>query len=1045
MMYGIRTCIALLAVLIVGVCPLRGVQAQSVQDVQPNQNSVVAQATDTVSVEFESPITVPSTTDTISVSGSRFGTYDGTVAVSPSSIEFISDCPFRPGETVTVTVPAGVGGPGDPFVWQFTVRSEYGQGQFSPEDTVRVSGADAQFEPRKLGTITVPSTPYAGYLNDDLRGDVAVVNQETESVTVRYGAELDGSSAQTVSVPGATTLAGGDINGDGRPDLVTAHTFEDSLGVVVNNGSEAPPGVVVNNGGTFQLDGKIPTGARPTDIVVADLNGNGAQDLAVTPFGENSVYVHLNENNGRGEFRPPQVYDSGAGPSSIAARDIDNDGDLDLLVGSTGDQTIEWLENDGAAGFTQSGSIDLGFVPSTLVANDVVGNDGSTTGDGWVDIIVTGQEGNQTLLYENDGTPSFNFTERSISSPDEPATGTALADIDGREGEYDLDLISGYRSSFEIGISENNSNNGYAGSETFTASNPVGVVGLDVDRDGDQDIVSFNTTGKVSQLFKNEGGREGPIELDKNLLSYGDVCVGDQGTAMIEVENISNNDVEITASSVPPVAEVATSLPITLRPDETRELEVVFTPPETGSFDESLLVVADEKTERCGQETPPEEYPVRVRGRGIDAQVSATPDTLDFGEIVVGDTSTESFEVRNQGNIDAQVVDVLGLDGTPFAVPNPPSSIPRGGQEAVTAEFSPTTDSDDFTETVRLVTDSQCGQDTVSVVLTGSSRPQRPDLVAEQVVVDGDPGTIAVSDERNIACEFSNRGGMDVETDFAVRLSRGGTEVGTFAVSAPLSVDETRQTGFVTVPFPNAGSRDVTCEVDPNSAVNEGGRTANNRETRTFTVEAPDLVAEEVVVDGNPGTIEVKDELDVACGFGNQGGVGVEEDFSVRISQDGTTRRTFTASAPVSAGESRQTNFVTVPFPEQGSSEVTCEVDPDAVVGEGGRTDNNEVTRSFDVQLPDQLPVSPNPFTPNGDGINDVVRFKVGEFGLDQPTATIYEFEGRAIRTLGDVQGGELRWDGTDDSGEQQPPGVYLFVVRDGGQTAASGHVTLAR
>lgn len=1033
MMYSIRTCIALLAVLIVGVSPLCGVQAQSVGDVQPNQNSIVAQATDTVSVEFGSTITVPSTTDTISVSGSRFGSYDGTVAVRPSSIEFISDCPFRPGETITVTVPDDIGGLGDPFVWQFTVRSEYGQGQFSPEDTVRVSGTDAQLEPRKLGTITVPSEPYAGYLNDDLLGDVAVVNQETESVTVRYGAELDGSSAQTVSVPGATTLAGGDINGDGRPDLVTAHTFEDSLGVVVNNG------------GNLQLDGKIQTGARPTDIVVADLNGNGAQDLAVTPFGENSVYVHLNENNGRGEFRPPQVYNSGSGPSSIAARDIDNDGDLDLLVGSTGDQTIEWLENDGAAGFTQSGSVGLDFVPSTLATNDVVGNEGSTTGDGWVDLIVTGQEGNQILLYENDGTSSFNFTERSISSPDEPATGTALADVDGREEEYDLDLISAYRSSFEIGISENNSNNGYAGSETFTAYNPVGVAGLDVDRDGDQDIVSFNTTGKVSQLFKNEGGRPGPIELDKNLLSYGDVCVGEQGTEIIEVENISNNDVQITASSVPPFAEVATSLPITLRPDETRELEVVFTPPETGSFSESLLVVADEQTERCGQETPPVNYPVQVQGRGIDAQVSATPDTLDFGEIVVGDTSTESFEVSNQGNIDAQVVDVLGLDGTPFAVPNPPSSIPGGGREAVTAEFSPTTDSDDFTETVRLVTDSQCGQDTVSVVLTGSSRPQRPDLVAEEVVVDGDPGTIAVSDELNIACEFGNQGGMDVETDFAVRLSRGDTVVGTFSVSAPLSVGETRQTGFVTVPFPNAGSSEVTCEVDPNSAVNEGGRTANNQETRTFTVQAPDLVAEEVVVDGSPGTIEVKDEIDVACGFGNQGGVGAREDFSVRISQDGTTRRTFTASAPVSAGESRQTNFVTIPFPEEGSSEVTCEVDPDAVVGEGGRTDNNEVTRSFDVQLPDRLPVSPNPFTPNGDGINDIVRLKVGEFGLDQPTATIYEFEGRAIRTLENVQGGELRWDGTDDSGEQQPPGVYLFVVRDGGQTAASGHVTLAR
>jgi len=108
--------------------------------------------------------------------------------------------------------------------------------------------------------------------------------------------------------------------------------------------------------------------------------------------------------------------------------------------------------------------------------------------------------------------------------------------------------------------------------------------------------------------------------------------------------------------------------------------------------------------------------------------------------------------------------------------------------------------------------------------------------------------------------------------------------------------------------------------------------------------------------------------------------------------------------------------------------------------------ENNNIARlEFNVQRPDQLPVSPNPFTPNGDDFNDRVEFRVSEFGLDQATVEIYTFQGRLVRTLDEIQdGGVLEWDGRDDSGERLSPGVYLYVLRSGGQDAASGHVTLA-
>jgi len=917
---------------------LHGASAQPTgPDVQPGQNSIVAQATDTITVEFSSAITpLPSGTDTISVLGSRFGSHTGETNVGSSSIEFISDCLFRPGETVTATVPGDATPSGQPFVWQFTVRSEFGTGEFEEEDPVTLGTSSAQSESsaqaEKTGSVTIPSEPYAGHLgsnNDevanDLLGDVAVVNQENDFVEIRYGPDLGDTDSRRVQVPGATTLAGGDIDGDGFPDLVTANTFDDELKVVMNDEGE------------FREDNitTISTGARPTDIAIADLDGDGAQDLAVTPFGENRVYVHLNEDNGLGEFQAPQTYNSGRGPSSVVVRDIDNDGDLDLLVGSTGDKTIEWLENDGAGGFASGGSIPLGFAPATLVANDVAGNEGATTGDGWIDLIVSAQSSDRTVLYENDSTPSFNFSGERVPTTSEPVTGTTLADVDGAERNYDLDLVSTFRSIGLTYIFANEANNGYSSPTSLPVSarpTPTGVVGVDVDRDEGQDIVAFNTTGKVSKLFRNQGGRPGPVTVDPTSIDFDGICVGDDDAEPVQIENISNNDVVVAKESIPPnFSATGGALPDTLSPGETKNVSVTFSPEEIRDYNEQLVLRANELTKFCGRETEPVELPIAVEGTGEGTDLSTDTETREFGEVTVGNSSTESFAVRNGGNIDAENVSVEGLGDTPFEVTTAPSTIPSRDERQVTVEFSPDAPNQDYDETLRLITSSDCGPDTVEVALTGSSRPQRPDLVAEQIVVEDEPTPINISDELDVACEFSNQGGTAVEDDFTVRISRDGNTLGEFSF------------------------------------------------------------------------------------------------------------------ASLSVGGSDQTGFETVIFEEEGPTEATCEVDPAGAVNEGGRTDNNEASRSFDVETPDQLPVSPNPFTPNGDGINDVVRFKVAELGLTQPTATIYTFEGRAIQTLDNLQSGELRWDGTDDSGQRQPPGVYLYVVREGGQSAASGQVTLAR
>ena len=80
--------------------------------------------------------------------------------------------------------------------------------------------------------------------------------------------------------------------------------------------------------------------------------------------------------------------------------------------------------------------------------------------------------------------------------------------------------------------------------------------------------------------------------------------------------------------------------------------------------------------------------------------------------------------------------------------------------------------------------------------------------------------------------------------------------------------------------------------------------------------------------------------------------------------------------------------------------------------------------------------VAPNPFTPNGDGINDEALITVELFLVSEPielTVSLYDLSGRRVRSLGQGRHGagvvELRWDGRDDRGWILPPGIYLYHI----------------
>ena len=81
---------------------------------------------------------------------------------------------------------------------------------------------------------------------------------------------------------------------------------------------------------------RYPVGTGPRDVVVADFNGDGKLDLAVSNVGSGNVSVLL--GNGDGTFQPATNFDTGLpNPVALAKGDFNNDGKLDLATFQAGD------------------------------------------------------------------------------------------------------------------------------------------------------------------------------------------------------------------------------------------------------------------------------------------------------------------------------------------------------------------------------------------------------------------------------------------------------------------------------------------------------------------------------------------------------------------------------------------------------------------------------------------------------------------------------------------------------------------------------------
>jgi hypothetical protein len=237
-----------------------------------------------------------------------------------------------------------------------------------------------------------------------------------------------------------SSVAVGDINGDGKPDLV--ETSDGIVGVLLGNGD-----------GTFQPVTNL--SVEGVAVAIVDVNGDAKDDLLVG----NSVGVGVLLGNGDGTFQPEVIYSNGAGASSIAVADVNEDGKLDLATmdGESGNVSVLLGNGDGTfqPAVTYGGATGLG-TPSVALAD--------VNGDGKLDLVAVtfqidskGDGGIVVFLGNGDGTfqPAVVFGSGGYY-----AWSSAVADVNG-DGKPDLvaanlQLTSGQALKGYVGVLINN-------------------------------------------------------------------------------------------------------------------------------------------------------------------------------------------------------------------------------------------------------------------------------------------------------------------------------------------------------------------------------------------------------------------------------------------------------------------------------------------------------------------------------------------------------------------------------------------------------------
>jgi hypothetical protein len=390
-------------------------------------------------------------------------------------------------------------------------------GNFKNVANVQLGNGDGTFQaPAVYTTDANPVAVAVGDLNGDGKLDLVVVCHDSNDVSVFLG-NGNGTFQSAVNYGVGTSpdfVALGDFNGDGKLDLAVSDNGSSSVSILLNNGN-----------GTFGAATNIAlVSGSPTSVAVGDFNGDGKLDLVTANGGFDGVNVLL--GNGNGSFGAPVKFGTGFVPASVAVADFNGDGKQDIAVGCafpSGDG-VNILIGNGNGTFQAFKKYVAGGTPAAMIVADV-------NGDGHPDIVTANgafaNDSISVLLNNGKGTFAAPLLDVADVNPVGLAAGNFL-------GGSKLDLIVVNHDTSDISVLPGNENGTFMATLSYgVGGSPGAIVAADFNGDGVTDLAVSHTfigPGSPSTINILTNNGDGTFNNSANLTtgaSASDMVLGD--------------------------------------------------------------------------------------------------------------------------------------------------------------------------------------------------------------------------------------------------------------------------------------------------------------------------------------------------------------------------------------------------------------------------------------------------------------------------------------------------------------------------------------